>query len=407
MIKLFFGAAVAALFATTTMAAPEDDYVIFKTAAAINHACGGLKYLEHVRTLGAAAKAIGLTTEDAHSRDGRMSEEDYETWRAALEARAANEAKVVACTQLSHQYLLWGKGVAAEEIYRGLVLAMHFAGNLSDPMTYAPIEPDRMQAMNRYDGYLQALYGDRFPQFSARQKELAIQQLPVADPYSGFGFGSLLLSPEDASKLASAQFSANAAVDAVFFEVAAESAGFLVRPLLIEDTWTIPDLRPGATPTDPGMPVIHGPHYDLIDLTPDDDDTSLSRLYSVVTLRPDNGLRVQYFGDAAARLVEGTVRLMVRTEPLPEGANVYQFFNTQAFRDGTTSYDGVRVEAGCLSAACFDFPPDATDAFVRDTRNEFAELFASAAPGAQPEPGDVSYRPGRVSNFYAYKLLRQ
>ena len=69
----------------------------------------------------------------------------------------------------------------------------------------------------------------------------------------------------------------------------------------------------------------------------------------------------------------------------------------------------MRVATGCLSAACFDFPPEATDAFVADKTNEYAEIFVSPLAGAQPAAQEdiASYKAGRVSNFYAYKLLRE
>lgn len=403
-----------AFLASGAQAAPEDDYVVYKTAAAINLACGGLKYLEHLGTLSAAQGALYNTTENRLQSDGRMSQADYDTWLAELDAKVAEQAKAVGCTQQAMQFITRGKGVASEPIYRGLVLANYFAGALpSDIMVHVEIGPDRMQAMQRYDAYLQAIYGANFAAFSARQKELAAQELPAVDPFGisdgyGLGLASALMSPEDASKLSNAQFFAANSLDQVFFEVAAETAGFIVRPLLLQDTWTIPELRSAASPQSPGITVVDGPRYDLIDFNPDDDDRSLTRLYSILTLTPDNGLRVMFYGDAAAQVVNGTVRLYVLDAPMPAGATAYEYFQSPNFRSVSTGYDGIRVEAGCLSAACFDFPPAATDAFVAHEGNQYAEMFVSPIADAQGvEPEIIISRQGRVSNFYAYKLLKQ
>lgn len=403
-----------AVLATAAQAAPEDDYIVYKTAAAINQACGGMKYLEHLATLGAAQGALFNTTENRLVSDGRMTQADYDVWLAGLDGKVTEQAKAAGCTQQAMQFINRGKGVASEQIYKGLVLANYFAGALpTDIMVHVEVEPDRMQAMLRYDAYLQAIYGANFAAFSARQKELASQELPVLNPLGGsddfsMGLALSMISPEDASKLSNAQSIAAYSLDQVFFEVAAETAGFIVRPQLLQDAWTIPELRLAAAPQSPGATVVDGPRYDLIDFNPDDDDRSLTRLYSVLTLTPENGLRVMYYGDAAAKLVNGTVRLYVLNDAIPAGATAYTYVESERFRDIATGYDGVQVETGCMSAACFDFSPAARDAFVAHKENEYAVLFSSPLPDAQPDDSkNIISRQGRVSNFYAYKLLRE
>ena len=106
--------------------------------------------------------------------------------------------------------------------------------------------------------------------------------------------------------------------------------------------------------------------------------------------------------------MNGTVRLYVLDAPMPAGATAYEYFQSPNFRSVSTGYDGIRVEAGCLSAACFDFPSAATDAFVAHEGNQYAEMFVSPLADAQGvEPESIISRQGRVSNFYAYKLLKQ
>jgi hypothetical protein len=412
LIRYYLGAIGLAFFASSAVAAPEDDYVAYKTAAEINNACGGLKYLEHQRTLAAAYAAVNRTPQFHTLNDGRMSDAEYNAWFATLDAKVAEQVQAVGCTQQAMPFIMQGRGVASESIYQGLVLAMHFSSlPTTDIMGHVDIEPDRMGAVQRYDGYLQALYRENYAAFAARQKELAAQALPAANPFGGdsMGFGALMTSTEDLNKISSAQSIAASAVDDVFFEVAAETAGFIVRPVSIQKSWTTPELKVATTVEQPGYVVVDGPAYDLIDLTPDDGDPMQAKLYRVLTLKPDGGLRAMFYGDAAARVAQGTARLYIRNTPLPAGATAYQFFASPEFRDGATGYDGVAVTSGCLSAGCFDFPAEATDAFVADPGNAYAELFVSPHPGAQPEVLDdsPSYKAGRVSNFYAHKLLRE
>ncbi len=404
------------MLSTAVQAAPEEDYVVYKTAATINHACGGLKYVEHSRTLGAAHDALSSTTEYRMSNDGRLPQAEYDTWLAELDARVAEQAQAVGCTQQALQFISRGKGVASEEIYHGLTLAVHLANMPPDSLlTPTEIAPDRMLALQRYDAYLQALYRENYAAFSERQKQLAAQKLPQLNVFGGSsalggggGLATTLLSPEDAFTLSNAESIARYVVNEVFFEVAAETAGFLVRPRLIQNNWTIPELRPASAPQSPGFVVVEGPGVYWGDLNLEDDDRTSTELYHVVTLTPDNGLRAMFYGDAAAQIVNGTVRLHIMEGPLPEGASALNFLGSAEFSAASTPYEGVRVEAGCLSSACFDFPADATNAFVARKDNGYAGLFVSALANAQSvDTGTSSPNYGRVSNFYAYKLLKE
>lgn len=408
---LFRSSALVALlsvFATPVLAAPEDDYVVFRTAAAINAACGGLKYLEHQWALSGAAGALFDTTENRLSLDGRMPQAEYKAWLAALDAKVAETAAAVGCTQQAMPYINQAKGRASGETYIGLVLAVHFA-NQPDVLQHRPLPPDQMLALQRYDAYLQAIYGDRFQAFAESHKQQAIQKLPLVNPYeSGLVLG-MGASDEDMSKLSNAQSTAQVAVDAVFFEVTAETSGFLVRPRVVDLDWTIPELRPAAAPADPGYIVVDGPGFDLIDLTPDSAETSSEFLYSVLTLTPENRLRVMYYGDVGARLANGTARFYIRSQPIPADANSYSFFESPNFRDGALAFDGTPVASGCLGAACFEFPAEATTAFLDPNSGDYSEIFVSTSPGAQPVPTTYSQslKPGRVSPFYVRKLLAE
>lgn len=391
---------------SAALAAPADDYVTFRTALAINQACGGLKYLEHTRTQGAAFSALEGTSEASQVMDGRLSEDDYNQFVADLDARAQAQAQSVGCSQAAMAYIMAGKARAAEDIYRGLVHAFNFE-NAIDVISRMELGADRKLAALRFDAYLQQLYGTNFQAFATRQRDLAIADLPMANPFdTGLGLGlagSPFISPEDSSKISNAQSMASLALDEVFFEVSAELAGFIVRPRPLAEQWTIPELRRNDAPNVDGMPVVVLPHYDLVDFTPDEQDLS-ERLYSLMALTPEGQLRVMFYGDTAQLLTDPTVRLLVRTEPLPAGESKYSFFDKPAFREAVTSFEGVPVQQQCLGAPCFDFPPEASDAFV-GFEDIDAELFVSHLPDAEPPSDYDFYKPGRISNFYAFKLM--
>jgi hypothetical protein len=398
---LLTGLALAA--SSAALAAPADDYVTFKTALAINEACGGLKYIEHSRTQGAAITALNATSQASHLQDGRLPQDEYDRFVSDLDARAAAQAQSVGCTQAAMQYIAAGKGRAAEEIYRSLLLAFNFEGAI-DVIMHMELGADRKAAALRYDAYLQHLYGANFQAFAARQRELAIAELPVVNPFDT-GFGSILISPEDSSKIRNAQSMAAYVLNEVFFEVSAEMAGYIVRPRPLAEHWTIPELRRADAPTVEGMPVVVQPRYDLVEFTAGE-QALRDRLYSLIVLTPERRLRVMFYGDTAQLLTDPTVRLYVRTEELPAGANPYDYFDRAAFRDATVAFEGVAVQEPCLGAPCFDFPPEATDAFAR-FENMDAELFVSHLPDAEPIAEDVSYKPGQVSSFYTHKFLAE
>lgn len=408
---LFRSSALVALLsvlATPALAAPEDDYVVFRTAAAINAACGGLKYLEHQWALSFATGALYDTTENRLSLDGRMPQDEYRAWLAALDAKVAETAAAVGCTEQAMPYINQAKGRASGETYIGLVLAVHFA-NQVDVLQHRAILPDRMLALQRYDGYLQAIYGDRFQAFADAHKNQAIAKLPVINPYdSGLVLG-MGMNDAEMSKLSNAQNIAQVSLDSVFFEVTAETSGFLVRPRVVDVDWTIPELRPATALADPGYIVVDGPGFDLIDLTPDSAETDSEFLYSVLTLTPENRLRVMYYGDVGSRLANGTARFYIRTQPIPADAGSYSFFESPDFRDGALAFDGTPVASGCLGAACFEFPAEATTAFSAANSGDYSEIFVSTLPGAQPVPTthSQSLKPGRVSPFYVRKLLAE
>jgi hypothetical protein len=400
------------------LAAPVDDYIVMSAALKINAACGGLKYFEHERTQWVAADYLSQTSQNRLSLDGRMNEADYDAWLAEQTAKVDAAVATTGCTQSAYAYLLPAKARAAEEIYRDLVLAFHFAQMPENSLDRLKMDNQQVQAAQGFETYLRQIYGDNFDAFAARQREIATTELPAANPFGdstyglgsslglGMGFGGLYTDPDAMMKNSSLRMEGAEALRKVHFEVAAEANGLIVRPLAVADR-TLPQLvRPDGS--EPPLTIVEGPGYQLFEPVRDDNDRSdRVELSSVAGLTPDGRLRVMFFGDAAlAHLANPTVRLYVRTTPLPSAVSSWEMFERKDWREGTTAFEGVRLAVNCLGAPCFEFAPEAAQALVRYTQGDYAELFVSASAGDDGETLDLSYRPGRFSNYYTWLVLK-
>ncbi|MGV3652403.1 MAG: hypothetical protein ACO1OK_13345 [Devosia sp.] len=394
------------------LAAPVDDYIVMKAAEKINLACGGLKYFEHERTLSAAADYLSRTPQDAQVRDGRLTEPQYDAWLAEQTAKVDAAVAAAGCTQAAYAYLLPAKARAAEEIYRDLVLAFHFAQMPEGSLDRLKIDNQQVQASQGFETYLRQLYGEGFDAFAARQREIASSELPAANPFGqgGFGLGTtlgmMITDPNAMMKNSSLRMEGGDALRKVHFEVAAEAGGLLVRPLPVADRTLAQLVHPASA--EPPLTIVDGPNYLLFDPDPDN-DTQADRieLSTVAGLSPDGRLRILFFGDAAlAHLTNPTVRLYVRTEPLPSAVSSWEMFDREDWRQGTTMFEGVRSSAACLGAPCFDFPAKATEALIAFTQGDYAELFVSSRPNDDRDFFQARYRPGKFSNYYTWLVSK-
>jgi hypothetical protein len=185
---------------------------------------------------------------------------------------------------------------------------------------------------------------------------------------------------DDTAKLWNAQSFAASVMEAVQFEVTAEANGYFVRPYAFADGMTGAALhRPEL---DGALPIVNGPAYRLMD-----DGDGLIRLHSVTAMLPDRRIGLLFFGETATtKLQNATVRLYVRQPPYPEGTNGYTIFDTADFRDNALVFDGASTAGSCLGAPCYEFPVEATDALLANPIGDYAELFISFSPNAEPEP---------------------
>jgi hypothetical protein len=253
-------------------------------------------------------------------------------------------------------------------------------------------------AAQGYDAFLQQVYGASFPDFAAREQQNAMNRLP-ADAFGTnlFGIGQLL-SQEDSEKVWAARSDASRTLQDVHFEVAAESNGYLLSPVKLVAGGTLPALtRPDGSA--PPMPIVEGPTTYKV-------NAEAAEIAYGVALA--NGrLRLVTWGDGAtAALANPTVRLYVPNAPTPEGVSIWGHFSDPDWRDGTTAYEGVKLEESCLGAPCYEFDAAATEALAALPESSAAELFLSATAGDQPPPiVGGNYRWGRTGNTFLKRLL--
>lgn len=356
-------------------AAPADDYVALMTALEIDKACVALKYMESSTVRGIAQKYLEGTPQHVQSADGRISAAEYDAWRAELDERARSAAATAGCTQRAMSHVLTAKAVAADQLYQGLLLAFHF-----DSLPYfdrIPLDGHKKQSAMGYEAYLRQLYGQNFDAFAQRQREAVVQMLPAAD--TGISTWSWSADAEQhVATLWDLQTRAVTTMGTVQFEVTAEANGYFVRPYWVTDVMVVPALeRPEL---EGALPIVRGPGYQLIE-----DGEQLVELYSVAAMLPDRRLGLLFYGETASkRLQSPTVRLYVAQPPYPEGSNGYTFFDDPSFRDNALVFEGNWASDGCMGAPCYDFPIEATEALLANSVGNYAELFVSFSPDAEP-----------------------
>lgn len=367
--------------AGATRAAPEDDYVALMAAIEIDKACVALKYMESSTVRGIAHGYLERTSQFSQSQDGRMSPDEYDAWRLALNDKAKADADALGCTQQAMSHVLAAKAAASDQLYQGLLLAFHFDG-LPD-FDRIPLDGHKKQSAMGYEAYLRQLYGQNFDAFAQRQRETVLQMLPAADP----GISTWSWSPDaeqHAATLWDLQTRAAVAMGAVQFEVTAEANGYFVRPYRVTEVMVVPSLQ--RPELEGSLPIVRGPSYQLIK-----DGEELLELYSVAAMLPDRRLGLLFYGDTASKRMQSpTVRLYIPQQPYPEGASGITAFNDPAFRENALIFEGNWASDGCMGAPCYDFPVEATDALLADPAGIYAELFVSFSPNDQPAPiGDM------------------
>lgn len=380
--------------ASSVLADPVDDYVALRTAELVSLNCKALKYIEHSYIVSARYKALEATPNDSAVNSGKITTEAYDAWLAEQDAAAAEQAEAAGCdTSTAQASLLTGRAVATSAIYRGLVLAFHLNSDQVNMLDRRPLDADEIEAANRFDYFLQQIYGASFPDFSNRVKDEVTRQLPSSlaslssltgegDSYGLTGLEMLVPLSRDADEANAVwdlQSDAARAIRQVEFEVAAESNGYLVQPLGTSGGGTIPSLLPADGSMAAGMPVwSDGTMFTV-------PDQPTFRLAMVA--QPDGSSRLMTYGAAANLLDPEATVIIAVPRAVPADISPYGFYNSDDFRSDVETFEARRIDATCLGGPCFEFEPELAQMILRVRNLAGVELFISPGAGVPlPDP---------------------
>jgi hypothetical protein len=399
------------LFAVVSpaLAGPVEDYIALRTAELINLNCKALKYIEHSYIVAARADALKRTDYSSGAESGKFTAEQYEAWLKQQDETAAAQAEAAGCNTPSAQAsLLTGRAVATGAIYRGLVLAIHLNSEQVNSFDRQSLDADELDAANRFDYFLQQVYGASFPDFSARVKnELAAQLPPSLQTLSSllgggdsFGLAGLEMlapltrAPDEMNLVLDLRAEASRAIRQAQFEVAAESNGYIVQPLSIAGGGTIPALMPADGSAPAPLPVwSDGTTY----IVP---GQSVFRLAMVT--QPDGSTRLMTYG-AAAKILDGEATVVVAVpRAIPEDESPYAYYRSDAFRSDVATFTAKRIEATCLGGPCFEFGPELVETIQGVDRLASVELFM--APGTDVPLPSESERLVQSTQLFVYAL---
>lgn len=375
------------------LADPVEDYIALRTAELVNLNCKALKYIEHSYILSARADALKNTPNSSGVESGKISAEDYDAWLKEQDGIAAAKAEEAGCTTPAAQAsLLTGRAVATAAIYRGLVLAMHLSSDQVNAFDRQSLDADEIDAANRFDYFLQQVYGASFPDFSGRVKNEITAQLPPSlqelfpltgsdDSYGLAGLeilAPLTRAPDEMNLVLDLRAEASRAIRQAQFEVAAESNGYVVQPIAAHG-YTIPALMPADGSAPAPLPVWSDGTSYVVPGQP--------TFHFAMVAQPDGSTRLMAYGAAAGFLAADATVVIAVPRAIPEGESPYAFYRSDAFRSDVVTFAARRVEAKCLGGPCFEFGPELAQMIRSVDRLASVELFI--APGADvPLPAE-------------------
>ncbi len=361
-----------------------ENYSYLRTAQTLDDACHVLKFVERKAVDKLAFDHIRGTGQYGFWQTGRMTNEEYNAWLDGLDAAADAKAAEIGCTKPAEAYLLQARGLASADILQGIMLAHHLAGLPEADSYRRPLHADLIAASVAYQNFLQQVYQNQYPAFHEAQRQAALARLPnagmaVCDMWSTSdtpcveAFGGFT-NEDYYEKMGEAGTAANV-VDDVLFEVAAETAGLRVAGNLVQKTLLVGNLI---------QPATGAIYATLVDGARALRLQGGGEAFGVLAQTPDGSLRLFTYGSDAEKLRTGAVRLLVRSEPKPEGLQDWEIFNLEDYRSLTFPFDGVLLDEKCLGGPCFAFSPQATEAILATGFDEKAELWLSADAAAAP-----------------------
>jgi len=373
-----------------------EDYVALRTAELVNLNCKALKFIEHSYLVSARYDALAATPYGSGVKSGKFTTEEYDAWLKQQDETAAAQAEAAGCdTSAAQASLLTARAVATAKIYRGLVLAFHLNSDQVNDLDRQPLDADEVEAANRFDYFLQQVYGTSFADFSNRVKGEVVQELPQSlaklFPLSGeddsYGLAGLEMlaplvrDPDESNRIWDLQADASRAIRQVEFEVAAESSGYVVQPLGTTGGGTIPSLLPVDGSLSAGLPVWS----DGIMFTVPNQPTF--RL--AMAAQPDGTTRLMTYGAAAKLLDPEATVIIVVPRAIPSDISPYSFYSAESFRSDVTTFEARRIDATCLGGPCFEFGADLAETILGVDQLAGVELFIAPGAGVPlPDPTD-------------------
>jgi hypothetical protein len=374
-------------------------FVAFKTGEAIDDRCHFLKKFERDRFYDVEDALLGRL--HFHANRGKISDEDYNAEYDALVAQARQTADAIACTdnQGAGAYILPLRGDIANLIYQDLLLAFD-GGELT---------VEQQTAARAYEAMIAPLYGQNwqgFVDYGRRQAQARLEEAQEADQaddiygFSLFGLNELggNVVGDDPASVGTYNRSALIAgsvrvTDDIFFEVMAEQLGYRRISRRLENAVTYIDGLTDRT-FNPVLDFWKSPErYAVMEGGAD--------IYAAFTLLADGGVRVMTYGQAAIRLAEGSVTILVHPPLDSERTSDFAYLRSQEWRDATTIYRGERVSEPCLGGPCFAFPTAMTDTILSGASGQaFQFFFSERATPEMPAPGDTAIHTG-----FNYQLL--
>lgn len=381
-------------------------FIHYQTALALDDKCGFFKHFERKR-----ASVVGSELEKqlphyiAYAAQTK-SYDDYLAAYAELRAEGRATAAPIDCeSQKVGEFILPLRNAVSVEIYSDLMIAVEAEA----------LGPDQQQAAQAFQAKIGPMYGENLGSFIAMARARAEAKVAEASKFDiGQGdWGGLggLLGAEDEiyEELYGQSFSsvsiymqslidsAASTADDILFEPVAEASGYRFQQLSSAATSNYLDTLTDAQGKR-AMDVIgrSGP-ISLLDAD--------IKVYGVLALRPNGGIRFMTYGSTAADVVDGSFVVIANTNQLSADKETsFDYMRSQEWWDASEIFYGERVEEPCLGGPCFALPPETLTAILSGSPNQAYRFFlARDADGPMPAPDDIG-----IQTAFTYLLwMRQ
>ena len=375
---IWLGCALLLAFAALFWPAPAraqsglGTYLYWRSATEIDNNCHFLKAVERRALAEVVNTTRAETPEYQRWQSESLPDAEYEAFEAFTTRNAEEKATELGCTGDAAGYLLTARDYANRLIVQDIMLANHFHTLPEGELARQPLTEQQLQAMNAYLGFVSQVYADSYTRFEAEQRDMASRRLMAVMPGADLTGGAAGAPSISLLELSSA---AARTVEAVHFEVVAETAGYRVWPEPRGSSMV--DTLHVAGSTEPYAYVVSGPLRFR---------TDAGTLFgTLLDMAPAPRLWLMSYGDLATSPPTDAARIALLVPPPGHPVNWFD----DGWRQGTTRFDARRLEADCLAAPCWELPDTARAALLGMTRFDQAELWLSL-DSAEPAAESIS-----------------